>query len=222
MLRVHALYNRSHGVLIILLLLLAGQFTAVLYSSIRTSNSFVISILPGVPWPGCIMSTFYTKGVLFGWIPDLITSTILFLLTMWNLIRTVLSVRGWRAIFQRNPPYAARRIPPLFTTFFRDGTVHYFILMVSATTVAAIILAAPAPLGSLTVPLMITSYSFATSRLILNLRVAAAHLQGSTTTWHQTFSIRMPDMATYSDESTESDQRVGGIEENPIELRSFA
>ena len=51
---------------------------------------------------------------------------ILFLLTMWNLIRSVLSTRGWRALFQRNRPYAAQRIPPLFTTFFRDGTVHYF------------------------------------------------------------------------------------------------
>jgi len=116
MLRVHALYNRSRGVLIILLLLLAGQFTAVLYSAIRTSQSFVISILPGVPWPGCIMSKLYVPGILMGWVPDLIISTILFFLTMWNLMRSVLHTRGWRAIFQRNQ--AARRIPPLFTTFF--------------------------------------------------------------------------------------------------------
>ncbi|KAF8328948.1 hypothetical protein F5887DRAFT_132652 [Amanita rubescens] len=171
------------------------------------------------------MATLHASDLLTGvtgWVANLIPPTILFLLTMWNLIHSVLSARGWRAIFQRNRSYTAWRIPPLFTAFFRDGTVHYFVLMVSAAILAAMTLAAPTPLEPLIAPWMITSYSFATSRLILNLRVAAAHLQGSTPTWHQTFSIRMPDMATYSDESTESDQRVEGIEENPIELQSFA
>ncbi|KAF8348474.1 hypothetical protein F5887DRAFT_950244 [Amanita rubescens] len=178
MLRVHALYNGGRGV-------------ALLYTGIRINNTLVVSLLPGVPWPGCIMSNLHASYVLVGWVPDLITPTILFLLTMWNLIHSVLSPRGWRVIFQRNLPHAVR-IPPLITAFFRDGTVHYLVWM-------------------------ITSFSFATSRLVLNLRVAAARLQGSTTTWHQTFSVRMPDMATYDDES---DQRV--TEENTIELHSFA
>ena len=46
-------------------------------------------------------------------------------------------------------------------------------------------------------------------------------MQGSTPTWHQTFSLRLPDLVTYSDENMESDERVGGIEEDLVELRSF-
>ncbi|KAF8328500.1 hypothetical protein F5887DRAFT_1007455 [Amanita rubescens] len=206
MLRVHALYNRSRGGEWMLLAMIG----AVLYTGIRTGNTYVVFRFPGVPWPGC-MATLHASDLLTGvtgWVANLIPPTILFLLTMWNLIHSVLSARGWRAIFQRNRSYTAWRIPPLFTAFFRDGTVHYFYF--SAAILAAMTLAAPTPLEPLIAP------------LILNLRVAAAHLQGSTPTWHQTFSIRMPDMATYSDESTESDQRVEGIEENPIELQSFA
>lgn len=46
-------------------------------------------------------------------------------------------------------------------------------------------------------------------------------MQGSTPTWHETFSVRLPDMMTYSDENTESDERVGGTEENQVELGSI-
>lgn len=51
--------------------------------------------------------------------------------------------------------------------------------------------------------------------------MTVAHLQGSTSTWHQTFSVRVPDLATYSDEDTERDEGVQESEENLIELHSF-
>ena len=47
-----------------------------------------------------------------------------------------------------------------------------------------------------------------TSRLILHLRVFAAHQKGSTATWHQTFSIRISD--THDTESpAERDTEAG-------------
>jgi hypothetical protein len=42
-------------------------------------------------------------------------------------------------------------------------------------------------------------------------------MQGSTPTWHQTFSVRLPDMMSYINENTESDKRVGGTED-PVQL----
>ena len=62
-----------------------------------------------------------------------------------------------------------------------------------------------------------------TSRLILHLRVFAAHQQGSTPTWHQTFSIRIQ-ISTTDDESTRNSapqalEQAGGQQ---MELRALS
>ncbi|KAF8329051.1 hypothetical protein F5887DRAFT_120031 [Amanita rubescens] len=83
------------------------------------------------------------------------------------------------------------QISPLLTTFVRDGTVFYLILF--KTIIIAMVLSAfvQGPAAPVANAWMIAMYSFATSRLLLNLREFADQSAGSVVSWEQTLSIQI-------------------------------
>jgi len=186
LLRLHALYNKDRKVLAFLILIATGQFSTDLYAAIRITIDDVAAVIAppfGLPWPGCFVSRFNTRYTLIAWIPLLIVATIFFFMTLSNFIRMVHARR-----FGRQRLTDIWRISPLLTTFVRDGTVFYLILLI--TLIVAMMLSAfvQGPIALAANAWVVAMYSFATSRLILNLREFADQ-SGSIVSWEQTLSI---------------------------------
>ncbi|KAF8720303.1 hypothetical protein AX14_011060 [Amanita brunnescens Koide BX004] len=187
LLRLHALYNRDHKILAFLLVIVAGQFATDLYAAIRVTMGNVRAIIAppfGLPWPGCFESRFNTRYTLVAWIPPLTVATIFFAMTLFNFIRMVYASN--RLGHQRLTDIW--RVSPLLTAFVRDGTVFYLILFI--TLLVAMILSSfvHGPFALAANSWVIAVYSFATSRLILNLREYADR-SGTVVTWEQTLSV---------------------------------
>ncbi|KAF8622985.1 hypothetical protein AX15_006583 [Amanita polypyramis BW_CC] len=209
MLRVHALYNRNRKVLIFLVFLITAQFATDLYGSIRAAVENIHRVVPpplNLPWPGCALSYANTKYTLVSWIPLLVVETIFFIMTLLNFIRIALSSRG----SGRRELVEVMRISPFLTAFLRDGTAFYLILLF--TLVISMVLSAivQGPIGLSSNAWLIAMYSFATSRLILNLRESAYQSGGGAATWEDTLSIQIRPIEENSE---------GDVEEQ-IELRS--
>ncbi|KAF8720301.1 hypothetical protein AX14_011059 [Amanita brunnescens Koide BX004] len=208
LLRLYALYNRDHKTR----RLIPGQFTTDLYAAIRVTIGDVGAIIAppfGLPWPGCFESRFNTRYTLVAWIPLLIIATVYFVMTLSHFIRMIHTSNR----FGRQRLSDIWHISPLLTAFVRDGTVFYLILFI--TLLIAMILSAfvQGPVALAANSWVIAMYSFATSRLILNLR-EYADKSGSVITWQQTLSILVIPNFTRSE-----DEESMGIPLEPLELR---
>ncbi|KAF8632038.1 hypothetical protein AX15_002082 [Amanita polypyramis BW_CC] len=121
-------------------------------------------------------------------------------MTLWNFWK---SVREDLREVSEQDSRRLRLVPPLLIAFVQDGAIHYFTLVVVLIVVLVLTVVVQGPLGLSVAPWTIAMYSFSTTRLILNLRVFAAHRQGSTPTWHQTFSVRVPFITTTTTQDCE-------------------
>ncbi|KAG7090376.1 hypothetical protein E1B28_009495 [Marasmius oreades] len=84
--------------------------------------------------------------------------------------------------------FSVKSLSPLVFGIVRDGTIYYFIitviLLISTLTTQLI----PGPYASISLPWLISIYSFAGTRLILNLREAAL-AKSSIATWQETVEL---------------------------------
>ncbi|KAF8334516.1 hypothetical protein F5887DRAFT_650177 [Amanita rubescens] len=220
MLRVHALYNRNRHLLVFLVLVLIGQFATELYTTVRIHSTIKYTPLPsGLHWPGCPVWDYHADYTLIAWVPNLSTTILFFFLTLWNFIKS--AQEYFHVISLRRSP-RAWHVPPLLCAFVEDGTMHFFMLVVTLTIVLVLALRVQGPLALLSSPWMIAMYSVSTYRLILHLRVFAAHQQGSTPTWHQTFSIRIQLSTTDDDSPRNSSRQAEQEDERQMELRALS
>ncbi|KAF8341151.1 hypothetical protein F5887DRAFT_1076579 [Amanita rubescens] len=222
--RLHALYNRNHKVLIFLVVSLVGQVVASFYTTIRSAIvaiAHIVPPVPGIPWPGCSLSPMDTSYDLVSWLSTLIvTSTsesspilvtiliikaIYFLMTLWSFLKSTRGLRRFRLNYRR-----IRHVSPIFVALIWHGTVHYFMIMATVFVGMMLAVVVRGPLVMLCSPIPIAVFSFATSRLILNLRMSAAHHIGQAATWQETLSMRMPPLE--SDTDLEIERCVGHAE----------
>ncbi|KAK2459459.1 hypothetical protein APHAL10511_008519 [Amanita phalloides] len=206
LMRVHALYNRNRNILIFLVMITAGQFSTDLYAAIRISAYDSAKVIPpplNLPWPGCIVSSSNSRFTLISWIPMLIVATIFFLLTLLNFIRNACRSRNFGS---RKRITELWHVSPLLSVFVRDGTLFYFILLVTIIVgmILSTIVQGPSALSS--AAWLVAVYSSATARLMLNLREFSDRSE-TFVTWEQTFSIQIQPSTTEE-----------GSEETQIEL----
>lgn len=203
MFRIHALYGRRLDILIFLIVIVAGQFGVDLYTAIRNAREEVdatipVPLIPG--WPGCAVSHSQTRYTLIAWIPLILVATIFFAMTLANFIQTVRASNV--GTFGRRKLHEIYHISPILSAFVRDGTVFYFLLLVIlviSMVLSALIQGPPALAGD---AWLITVYSFATSRLILNLREFADQ-SGHVVSMIQTLSMQVRSRITEDSGDTE-------------------
>lgn len=164
--RLNAMY-RSVKVLVFLILLVIGEFTGELYGCIKDSivtakEAFLAPL--GLPWPGCISHT-DVKLTLTSWIPCGIVATIFFFMT----VTKVLQDGRWKLSQLKS----MKRISPLLVSFVRDGAIFYFLIFVLLLSETFMVTLLNNGFAVFLNGWLIAIYSFAASRLILNLREAA-------------------------------------------------
>ncbi|SJL07986.1 uncharacterized protein ARMOST_11345 [Armillaria ostoyae] len=166
--RLNAMY-RSVKVLVFLILLVIGEFTSQgeLYGCIKDSivtakEAFLAPL--GLPWPGCISHT-DVKLTLTSWIPCGIVATIFFFMT----VTKVLQDGRWKLSQLKS----MKRISPLLVSFVRDGAIFYFLIFVLLLSETFMVTLLNNGFAVFLNGWLIAIYSFAASRLILNLREAA-------------------------------------------------
>ncbi|PBK58691.1 hypothetical protein ARMSODRAFT_967519 [Armillaria solidipes] len=156
--RLNAMYRSVKGLWHFLLLKVTftGELYGCIKDSIVTAKEAFLAPL-GLPWPGCVSHT-DVKLTLTSWIPCGIVATIFFFMT----VTKVLQDGRWKLSQLKS----MKRISPLLVSFVRDGAIFYFLCTFMVTLLN----------NGFAVFLngwLIAIYSFAASRLILNLREAA-------------------------------------------------
>ncbi|KAK2467725.1 hypothetical protein APHAL10511_000020 [Amanita phalloides] len=185
-LRVYAIYDQNRHLLILLVILLAGQFIATLYVTVVIALTPAKSSFPvDVPFQsGCpIPRPGSARFQMVGWVPNFVFITTLFLLTLWNFIKSIKqAIRTDAAQDCRRRMY--RHIPPLLRALVRDGTAHYITIVVAQIVTLFLAMSKQGSFRLLAGAWLVAMYSISTSRLILHLCVFAARQQGCTSTWH--------------------------------------
>jgi len=203
LMRIYALYERSMKVIYPLLALFVVEFGAEMYISIKTAvEGRSTLILPplGLPIPGCLIEHTSQTLTLVAWIPCLGVAVVFFILTAYKFYTGPVIEHGysWKSM-------NAAAFSPLLLAFIRDGTVFFFLIAVVLFMSTIITIAVEGAMKGVFLPYLIGTWSFAGSRLILNLREAATKGTGEEElTWEQTLSFRVA-------------QRTGG-EDNDFEL----
>ncbi|KAK0504435.1 hypothetical protein EDD18DRAFT_1133706 [Armillaria luteobubalina] len=158
--RLNAMY-RNGKVLVFLILLVIGECSAELYSCIQSSITTAkrtFSVPLELRWPGCV-SDAAVQPTLATWIPCGIVATVFFIMTLAKIFQD----GRWRLSQLKS----MKRISPLLVSFVRDGAIFYFLcamfMVILLHNGFAVFLNG----------WLIAIYSFAASRLILNLREAA-------------------------------------------------
>ncbi|KAF8624963.1 hypothetical protein AX15_005605 [Amanita polypyramis BW_CC] len=103
---------------------------------------------------------------------ETLLATVFFLMSVVNLIKTSRLTRA-----------GMRDVSPFFTAFVRDCAMFYFAHMVALIVVLVLSIVINGPLVVLCIILLVPTYSFSTSRLILNPRVFAARQRRGYVTW---------------------------------------
>jgi len=171
--RIHAIYNRSVKVLGVLIALLVVEFGAelgvivvVIKETIRTT--FVLP--PMIGYPGCLGVPSRMMN-LFAWIPAIIVALTFFIMTVVKLVViTRTEAHGGRTVFGMKYPGS---LPPLLIAFFRDGALFFLLIFAILLVCTCTSLAFNGPLAVVAFPWLIVIYSFAATRLLLNIRKAS-------------------------------------------------
>ncbi|KAJ6560997.1 hypothetical protein B0H10DRAFT_2118226, partial [Mycena sp. CBHHK59/15] len=187
--RLHALYGRSRkGKLQIYLLFdnYSHDYQAEFYMCVQygiNSAKGPGTVLPP-PIPGCIPTSIPIGfPAVIAWGP----TVDFFLMSLYHLFRsraaeTEDEISGWRILF-----YVQHKTP-LIIWFVRDGAFFFFMILVSLI-VGLVIMIHDTSLTSLAVCFIMATYSFAGTRLILNLRQNASNgLVGAT--WDDTLELQ--------------------------------
>ncbi|THU89232.1 hypothetical protein K435DRAFT_781709, partial [Dendrothele bispora CBS 962.96] len=198
-LRLHAIYERRKRVLVLLLVLFWGSLAAELYCEIQYSlNDIKVPVLPN-PIPGCVPSAI-PPGFpsITAWVPTVVVQGIFFLMAFYHLISSMThEEKKWRSILKLR----AKSTTPFLLLFFKDGAFFFFIILV-ALIVGLVIMLHDTPLTSLAISWVIAIYSFAGTRIILDLRKRAMQnvISGTNGSWRGTF-----------DQSTNGGRETGNI-----------
>ncbi|KDR66425.1 hypothetical protein GALMADRAFT_273538 [Galerina marginata CBS 339.88] len=167
-LRLYALYGRSTRVLCFLLIMFFGELAVQVFTTIAFGKSIVEATLlapPDAPILGCLTAPKLSGGIMIGWSFSIVVAVICFIMTIAKFVQSALEARrsGWRV-----------RFPPLAKAFVRDGTIYFLAVAVTLIAGAIICSVVVGPFVVLYEPWLAVSLVIAGSRLILNLREAAA------------------------------------------------
>ncbi|KAF8987152.1 hypothetical protein BDQ17DRAFT_1435826 [Cyathus striatus] len=186
-LRLHALYNRNRkGMLLFLCLTLFVELGVELYICVKTplmTTSAAFSAPFGLPFTGCL-TNIQTNYTLLSWIPCLIVAFIFFFMTAYQFFRTIQRLEGKLWGFWRRKSFS-----PMLLAFFRDGTVFFFVIAFTLLGCTLTTVLVRGVLQGVFLPWLVGTYSYAGSRLILQLREAARNFDG-TTTWSGTITYQ--------------------------------
>ncbi|TFK32096.1 hypothetical protein BDQ12DRAFT_528131 [Crucibulum laeve] len=184
--------QRSVTVLYFLCTLLIGEFAAELYICVKIALITTKNVFPapfGLPLRGCLTEA-ETTFTLYAWIPCLLVATTFFLMTLWKFLGSpkIKDIKEWR--FSTRGAFS-----PLVMSFFRDGTIFFLLIAVTLLYSSVFVLLVKGRLQEIQIPWLISVYSFAGSRLILNLREVAAKGSndanaGHSSGWDESLSLR--------------------------------
>ncbi|KIJ55721.1 hypothetical protein M422DRAFT_63707 [Sphaerobolus stellatus SS14] len=169
--RIHALYEGDFKFSAALTGLLFGDLQFNLWDSSRSAllcAEGVGAVPPGLSLPGCLLrsSSFTRTLAIVSWIPTILLTALLYGLTVYKFYRQNMEVNQMISLSQRN-------VSPVFSAFFRDGTIYFLLITVDEVINMIIEATVTGVFVSVSLPYGIFLYSFAGSRLILNLREAA-------------------------------------------------
>ncbi|KDR68614.1 hypothetical protein GALMADRAFT_146267 [Galerina marginata CBS 339.88] len=167
-LRLYALYGRNTHILSFLSLLFAGEFACQTYIGVKIGIATVSATFiapPGVRILGCLTAPPELSGITIMWIVSIGVTVICFIMTLAQFIHSAREAR------QAGSTY---RFTPLAAAFIKDGTVYFLAVVVTLTGGAITGSLVSGPFTILYEPWMAISLILAGSRLVLNLRMAAA------------------------------------------------
>jgi len=158
------MYFHNRKVLTFLVTLLIVEFTLELVASVKsailTARSVFLAPL-GLPWPGCFAFP-NVEFTFMAWIPDAVIATIFFGMTLATLFRN--------GIWQPSDFKSMRRISPLVGSFIKDGAVFFFLILAVLLSDMFMNVLFHNSFANFLGGWLIAIYSFAATRLILNLR----------------------------------------------------
>jgi len=228
-LRLCALFRYKQKVMVALIGLLTVEFAFELWVSEEVSKDLWTHAgvaPPGIPITGCIAAPTRKNFQYASWVPCLVLAAIFFVMTMFQAYRTAssLTIRDFDTSTSTSPKKMGlkamkesfSKLSPfkLIYAIVRDGVIYYFIitvvLLVSTITTQGI----SGAYASIALPWLIAIYSFAGTRLILNLREAAI-AQNSTATWRETveldtFRARAPTTVQFHNSDTDGSDTYDG------------
>ncbi|KZT35839.1 hypothetical protein SISSUDRAFT_1050769 [Sistotremastrum suecicum HHB10207 ss-3] len=169
--RLHALFNRNSKLLIALVGLVLLPLAGELYSI--TNNTIGDQVIPRpIPnFPGCIPTNRATKRTLIAWIPNMLIGLTFFLLTSYRIFLMLQeqlpqgNLRSW------NKRQMRPLLGPMLTQFMQDGALYFAIIFLTTLTCTIMTMIQKSEaLTTVAYPWLTAVYSFAGSRLIINLR----------------------------------------------------
>ncbi|KAF9003890.1 hypothetical protein BDQ17DRAFT_1325793 [Cyathus striatus] len=149
-LRLHALYNHNFKVLLFLIISLLAEFGSELFISTKVAMIAAPAVFTaplGLPIPGCLTSV-ETKFTLGSWIPCLLVAFLFFFMTMVKFFKSTQKggrTAAWKLAEQKS-------FSPLLMTFFRDGTVFFFVIAVTLLVCTLITTLVKGPLEAVFIP----------------------------------------------------------------------
>ncbi|KAH9935999.1 uncharacterized protein BXZ73DRAFT_100473 [Epithele typhae] len=158
MIRVDALYNKSHYIRIVMGLAFAANHIPALVLgglSLRTLRTGTIPISTFIDRPGClaVVDPIYYK---YAMLPTLVFETIMFGLNTWKCI-------------QHRPFYPSA----LIFLLWRDGSVYYFVMLANLSILTLANFVPTFPIAPFVIVWAFAVISFSGSHLLLNVRKAA-------------------------------------------------
>ncbi|KAJ7226881.1 hypothetical protein GGX14DRAFT_627355 [Mycena pura] len=138
------------------------------YSCIKSGSEIAASVFAaplGLPWPGCFAFP-NVKFALVSWIPTAIVATVFFFMTLFSLFQGPWQPSDFKSL---------KRISPLLVSFVKDGVVFFFFILATLLSNMFMVTLFKNAMASFLDGWLIAVYSYAASRLVLNLR-EASHL----------------------------------------------
>ncbi|KAF9232677.1 hypothetical protein BU15DRAFT_80980 [Melanogaster broomeanus] len=148
----------------LLCLLVIGQFlvefTTCVFMAVRTAAD-VVSPPPWFPWPGCMSSSQSTPAfTLASWLTALLCSIAIF------------CAMALKNAFCGQSLVEIRNDMPTLKVVLRDTVAFYFLIFAILLASTVVLMVVQNELSALPMPLLVATYSYCVSRLILNIRGA--------------------------------------------------
>ncbi|KAH8801902.1 hypothetical protein DL96DRAFT_772228 [Flagelloscypha sp. PMI_526] len=171
--RVMALYDNSLIIGGILFFLMASYTGLGIFGVSRSLMAATPIPFPQeVPLQGCIWQQVSLPYI--GWIPNLLMSTTLFVMMIVRIILSPVNVLTYKESGFREAVKQAFKqtggVSPLMTTFVRDGTIFFFLTLVTTITYLLVLQLSQTVGAPIFQSWFIGIYSFSATRLILNLK----------------------------------------------------
>jgi len=185
LLRVVALYKQDKRVFVVLLILVLGDFAAVLWATIRMSRYLAANIIViPPPWQGCAAALPKSKFILATYILNSTVSSLFLVMTVWKLLENhrwgSQGKLTWRTLYDMG------NVSPLLLAFMRDGSIFFAIASVGSFLAIIALFMVQGPIQASFLPWIFALYSYSGAHLILDLR--AAGRRGNC--WNETMSLQ--------------------------------